>query len=319
MLPMLATAGEKPFDDPAWVFEPKLDGIRALVYTTMDSTKLVSRTGRDQTASYPELRMIHNRVTAVNAVVDGEIVATDPHGRASFERLQQRMNLASPAEIERARKTIPVELFAFDLLWLDGENLTGRTQRERRKLLEEISVPGGKGLQLTVEVEEEGRGFYEQAKKFGFEGVMAKLASSRYHPGKRTKDWRKIKILNRQDAVIIGWTPGQGGRGSSFGALLLGAYRDGDLVWIGQVGTGFNDATIKDLMARMKGLEVEAPSIKSAELRKVKGAHWVKPELVADVEYLQMTKSGKLRAPSFKGLRTDKLPEDCILEPPAPE
>jgi bifunctional non-homologous end joining protein LigD len=110
---------------------------------------------------------------------------------------------------------------------------------------------------------------------------MAKLASSRYHPGKRTKDWRKIKILNRQDAVIIGWTPGQGGRGSSFGALLLGAYRDGDLVWIGQVGTGFNDATIKDLMARMKGLEVEAPPIKS--------------------------------------LRTDKLPEDCILEPPAPD
>jgi bifunctional non-homologous end joining protein LigD len=318
MLPMLATAGEKPFDDPAWVFEPKLDGIRALVYTTMDSTKLVSRTGRDQTESYPELRMIHNRVTAVNALVDGEIVATDQQGRASFERLQQRMNLVSKTEIERARRAIPVELFAFDLLWLDGVDLTGRPQRERRELLEAVTVPGGKGLQLTVEVEEEGQAFYEEAKKFGFEGVMAKRAASRYTPGRRTHDWRKIKILNRQDCVVLGWTPGQGGRGSSFGALLLGAYRDGDLVWIGQVGTGFNDATIKDLMARLKELEVETPPVADPELRKVKGAHWVRPELVADVQYLQMTKAGKLRAPIFKGLRPDKLPEDSLLEPPAP-
>jgi bifunctional non-homologous end joining protein LigD len=318
MLPMLASAGEKPFDDPAWVFEPKLDGIRSLVYTTMDSTKLVSRTGRDQTASYPELRMIHNRVTSVNAVLDGEIVAVDERGRPSFERLQQRMNLQSPSEIERARKLIPVELYAFDLLWLDGEDLAARPQSERRQTLEELTVPGGKGLQLTVEVEEEGRNFYEQAKKFGFEGVMAKLASSRYHPGKRTKDWRKIKILNRQDCVILGWTPGQGGRGSMFGSLLVGAHRDGNLIWIGQVGTGFKEATMKDLMRRLTELETDGPPIDDPALKKVKGAHWVRPELVAEVEYLQMTKGGKLRAPSFKGLRTDKLPGDCVLEPPAP-
>ncbi|MFN2590667.1 MAG: non-homologous end-joining DNA ligase [Actinomycetota bacterium] len=319
MLPMLATGGAKPFDDPAWVFEPKLDGIRCLVYTAMDSTMLVSRTGRDQTASYPELNRLHNRVTAVNAVVDGEIVAMDARGRPSFERLQQRMNLASPSEIERAKKTTPVELFAFDLLWLDGEDLTHRPQHDRRALLDEIAVPGGKGLNLTVVVEAEGRTFYEQARKFGFEGVMAKRVSSRYTPGKRTPDWRKIKILNRQDAVILGWTPGQGGRGSSFGALLLGAYRDGDLVWIGQVGTGFTDATINDLMNRLKERQIDKPAIADRELRKVKGACWVRPELVADVEYLQMTSGGKLRAPSFKGLRTDKLPEDCILEPPAPQ
>ena len=319
MLPMLATAGGAAFDDPAWVFEPKLDGIRSLVYTTMDSTKLVSRTGRDQTASYPELRMIHNRVTSVNAVVDGEIVAMDERGRPSFERLQQRMNLQSPSEIERARKQIPVELYAFDLLWLDGEDLTGRPLRERRGLLEEVTVPGGKGLQLTLVVEEEGRSFYEQAKKFGFEGVMAKLTSSRYHPDKRTKDWRKIKILNRQDCVILGWTPGQGGRGSTFGSLLLGAHRDGELVWIGQVGTGFTEASATALMAQLLELEVDAPPIDDPGLRKVKGARWVGPELVAEVEYLQMTKGGKLRAPSFKGLRPDKLPKDCILEPPAPE
>jgi bifunctional non-homologous end joining protein LigD len=262
--------------------------------------------------------MIHNRVTSVNAVLDGEIVAVDERGRPSFERLQQRMNLQSPSEIERARKLIPVELYAFDLLWLDGEDLAARPQSERRQTLEELTVPGGKGLQLTVEVEEEGRNFYEQAKKFGFEGVMAKLASSRYHPGKRTKDWRKIKILNRQDCVILGWTPGQGGRGSMFGSLLVGAHRDGNLIWIGQVGTGFKEATMKDLMRRLTELETDGPPIDDPALKKVKGAHWVRPELVAEVEYLQMTKGGKLRAPSFKGLRTDKLPGDCVLEPPAP-
>ena len=186
-------------------------------------------------------------------------------------------------------------------------------------MLEELTVPGGKGLMLTLVVPEEGRTFYEQSKKFGFEGVVAKRTSSRYTPGKRSTDWRKIKILNRQDAVIIGWTPGQGGRGSSFGALLLGAYRDGDLVWIGQVGTGFTDGVIKDLMERLRALEADEPAVTDPELRKVKGAHWVRSELVADVEFLQMTKAGKLRAPSFKGLRTDKLPEDCVLDPPAPE
>jgi len=208
---------------------------------------------------------------------------------------------------------------AFDLLWLDGKDLTGRPQTERRRMLEEVTVPGGKGLRLTVVVEGDGIDFYQRARELGFEGVMAKRAASRYTPGKRSHDWRKIKILNRQDCVILGWTPGQGGRGQTFGALLLGAYRDGDLVWIGQVGTGFTDAMAKDLMERLKDLEVADPPITSAELRKVKGAHWVKPELVADVEFLQMTAGGKLRAPSFKGLRTDKLPEDCFLEPPAPD
>jgi bifunctional non-homologous end joining protein LigD len=318
MLPMLAQAGGKPFDDPRWMFEPKLDGIRALVYTTMDSTKLVSRTGRDQTASYPELRMIHNRVTSVNAVVDGEIVAVDKEGRSSFERLQQRMNLASPAEIERARRQFPVELYAFDLLWLDGEDLTHLSLTERRSRLEEVTVPGGKGLQLTLVTPEEGVQFYEAAKRLGFEGVMAKRAGSRYHPGKRSPDWRKIKILNRQDCVIIGWTPGQGRRDTAFGALLLGAYRDGELIWIGQVGTGFTDGLLDRLMEQLQELETDEPPVKDPALRKVKGARWVRPELVADVEYLQMTAGGKLRAPSFKGLRPDKLPEDCILEPPAP-
>ncbi len=316
LLPMLAHGGYEPFEGEGWVFEPKLDGIRTLAYVDMESTKLISRRGRDQTASYPELGSLHNRITSSNAVVDGEIVAGGPEGQPSFELLQQRMNLASPAEIDRIRRKIPVELYAFDLLWLDGEDLTGLPLSERRRRLEGISVEG-KALRLTYVVEREGVAFYEQAKKFGFEGVVAKRAASPYLPGRRSPDWRKIKILNRQDCVVLGWTPGQGGRGASFGALLVGAYVDGALRWIGQVGTGFTDGLLRDLMERLQELETREPPIDDPELRRVRGAHWVRPELVCVVEFLQMTGASKLRAPSFKGLRTDKLPEDCVLEPPA--
>ena len=162
---------------------------------------------------------------------------------------------------------------------------------------------------------EEGKRFYEAAQGLGLEGVIGKRADSRYLPGKRSDDWRKIKILKTQDCVILGWTPGQGGRGSAFGSLLIGAYKDDKLIWVGHVGTGFSDQMLRDLVQKLKGLEVKEPAIADPDLRKEKGAHWVRPELVCEVEYLQMTATGKLRAPSFKGLRSDKLPEDCILEP----
>jgi bifunctional non-homologous end joining protein LigD len=249
-------------------------------------------------------------------VLDGEIVATDEHGQTSFELLQQRMNLASASEIERIRKRIPVELVAFDILWLDGEDLTGMPLSERRVRLDSVIVEG-RGLRLIYSVADDGTKFFEAAKDIGLEGIMAKRASSRYLPGRRSDDWRKIKILKRQDCVILGRTPGQRGRADSFGALLLGAYRDGELIWVGQVGTGFTDRMLQDMLARLDGLETDAPAIKDPALRAVRGARWVRPELVCEVEYLQMTAAGKLRAPSFKSLRTDKAPEDCILEQPA--
>ena len=176
-------------------------------------------------------------------------------------------------------------------------------------------------MQVTLVVPGQGVSFYEAAKESGFEGIVGKRSTSRYLPGRRSPDWRKVKILNRQDCVILGWTPGQKGRSDVFGALLVGAYREagGDLIWIGQVGTGFTDGMLHEMQARLKELEAPKPPIDDPELKKVKGAHWVKPELVCVVEYLQMTSAGKLRAPSFKGLRTDKLPDDCILERPAKE
>jgi bifunctional non-homologous end joining protein LigD len=314
--PMLAAGGYEPFDRKGWWFEPKFDGVRALVFLEGEQIRLVSRTGRDQSATYPELARIYRNVKATNAVLDGEIVTTDDEGRTSFELLQQRMNLASPADIEKARRKIPVELVAFDLLWVDGEDLTGNPLSERRERLQGM-VHEGKGLRLIYSVPDEGMKFFEAATEIGLEGIIAKRASSRYLPGKRSDDWRKIKILTQQDCVILGWTPGLRGRSSSFGALLVGAYVDGKLTWIGQVGTGFTDRMLKDLMRRLTEAESDDAPIPDPELARVKGARWVRPELVCVVEYLQMTAVGKLRAPSFKGLRPDKLPEDCILERPA--
>ena len=315
--PMLAQGGYEPFDRKGWWFEPKFDGVRTLLYLDGESVRLISRTGRDQSATYPELSRVYRRINATNAVLDGEIVATDDQGRTSFELLQQRINLTAAAEIERARKRIPVEMVAFDLLWLDGQDLTGLPLSERRERLTSV-VMEDQGLRLIYWLPDEGRKFHQAALDLGLEGIIAKRAASKYLPGKRTDEWRKIKILKHQDCVVLGWTPGQRGRSGSFGALLLGAYRDGKLIWIGQVGTGFTDRMLQDLMARLHEYEIEEPPIDDPELRKVKGARWVRPDLVCVVEYLQMTAVGKLRAPSFKGLRPDKLPEDCILEPVEP-
>jgi bifunctional non-homologous end joining protein LigD len=315
LAPMLAEGGHRAFDDPDWRFEPKLDGIRTLAYVATEGTRLVSRTGRDQTDIYPELDNLARFVNALNAVIDGEIVASDEGGRPSFERLQQRMNLTAPKDVERARRQVPVVLFAFDLLWLDGHDLTREPLEERRRLLEEVVTVTGP-MALTFVVDGEGTSFFESAKELGFEGIVGKRLGTPYVPGRRTKDWRKIKATNQQDCLILGWTPGTGSRGATFGALLLGAYRDGELMWIGQVGTGFTDGVLGDLVKRLTALEQAEPPIADHDLAAVKGARWVRPELVCEVEYLEMTRVGKLRAPSFKGLRPDKAPADCVLEPP---
>jgi bifunctional non-homologous end joining protein LigD len=261
---------------------------------------------------------VHQWITGVTAVLDGEIVAIDEKGRTSFERLQQRINLSSRADIDRMRKQVPVDLILFDILYLDGEELIGLPLEERREWLDRVVVKDNPGrMQVTYFVDADGVRFTNAARTLGFEGVLAKRKGSKYLPGRRSSDWRKIKILNRQDCVILGWTPGERGRSSTFGALLVGAYVDGDLRWIGQVGTGFTDKMLKDLMERLKKMQCEKPAADDPELRKVKGACFVDPELVCEVEFLQMTSAGKLRAPSYKGLRPDKAPEDCILERPA--
>jgi bifunctional non-homologous end joining protein LigD len=314
--PMLADGGWKAFDDPRWWFEPKLDGIRSVTYLSTDLTRLVTRTGRDVTPQYPEIHMVHELVNQVNAVLDAEIVAFDEEGRNSFEALQQRMNLSNEREIKRIAQKIPVALVAFDLLWLDGNDVTGLALEERRELLGDI-VEEDHRLQLVTHVQGDGKRFARAAEGLGLEGVVAKKLGSRYQPGRRSPEWRKIKLTNTQDCVILGWTPGQGGRAGTFGALLVGAYHDGKLLWIGQVGTGFTQKALERLMAALEPLRRTTPAGDDPDLGTVPGAMFTEPALVCEVEYLEITKStNKMRAPSFKGLREDKAPEDCVLERP---
>jgi bifunctional non-homologous end joining protein LigD len=314
--PMLAEGGWKAFDDPAWWFEPKFDGIRSMTTMGTDATRLVTRNGRDVSDKYPELRMIHELVDQVNAVLDAEIVAFDEDGKNSFEVLQQRMNLSNEREIKRISSRIPVALVAFDLLWLDGHDLTGLALQQRRELLETI-VEQDHRLQVVTHVDGGGTAFAEVAEGLGLEGVVAKRTGSKYQPGRRSPDWRKIKLTNTQDCVILGWTPGQGGRSGTFGALLVGAYDEGKLIWIGQVGTGFTRATLDRVLEALELLKRSTPPIDDPELAKVKGATFVEPTLVCEVEYLEITKSTKkMRAPSFKGLREDKAPDESVLELP---
>ena len=283
---------------------------------TTDATRLVTRNARDVSAKYPELHMVHELVDQVNAVLDAEIVAFDEEGKNSFEALQQRMNLTNEREIKRISGKIPVALVAFDLLWLDGNDLTGLALEERRELLETI-VEQDHRLQVVTHVEGDGTNFVQVARKLGLEGVVAKRTGSRYQPGRRSPDWRKIKLTNTQDCLILGWTPGQGGRSGTFGALLVGAYDDGELLWIGQVGTGFTRQTLDRVLEALEPLKRSTPPIDDPELARVRGATFVEPTIVCEVEYLEITKSTKkMRAPSFKGLRDDKTPEECVLERP---
>jgi DNA ligase D-like protein (predicted ligase)/DNA ligase D-like protein (predicted polymerase)/DNA ligase D-like protein (predicted 3'-phosphoesterase) len=310
--PMLAEPALEPFDDDGWWFEPKLDGIRCLAEMSTGETVLRTRTGRDATAQYPEIHMVHELVDQVNAVIDGEIVAFDSDGRVSFEALQGRMNLANPREIDRARKRLPVSLVAFDILWLDGHDLTGLPLEQRRELLS-LVVEEDDRLRITAHVVGEGKVMYAAAEAQQLEGVVAKRIGSPYAPGKRTDAWRKIKLRQTQDCVILGFTPGQGGRGKTVGALLVGAYDGGELRWVGQVGSGLSDTQLTTMLERLQEVTTPEPAVE--ELRSVKGAVFVEPTLVCEVEYLEMTKgTGKMRAPVFKRMREDKPPEDCVLE-----
>ena len=317
--PMLSSPAQHAFDDAQWLFEPKWDGVRALAACT-DETLLISRSGRDISATYPELGRLHERLVALEAILDGEIAAT-VDGRPSFERLQSRINLTEAREIERAMAKIPVAYFAFDLLYLDGQSLISRPLSERKKLLDELVVPS-EVVQVTTYIEREGLALAQAARAQRLEGIVAKKLASPYRPGKRTREWLKIKEVHDADVVIGGWSPGEGHRDTSFGALLVGAYSDEGLRFLGAVGTGFDDRMLGDLTARLASLETaECPFVEGPAGMKAGGSgkslrnpRWVRPDLVARVEYREVTAAPRLRAPAFKTVREDKNPLDCRLE-----
>lgn len=310
--PMLAVPHAEPFDDPGWLFEVKWDGHRALA-TLGSSTRLTSRSGRDVTAQFPELVELHERLAARNALVDGEVAALDSDGRPSFQRMQARFH-RSPVEIARElRRLPPVHFFAFDLLWLDGASLLHRPLDERRALLEEVLVPGG-NLQVPTPIVGDGTVFFEQVRELGLEGLVAKRRASAYHPGRRSPEWRKVKALRHQDCVIVGWTEGKGRRHETLGSLLVAVWTSdvGGLAYAGNVGTGFTDEILDDLMEELIARELPGPPVPDAP--RARGTHWCRPELVCAVEHQGWTDAGRLRGPSYKGIRTDKAPEDAIRE-----
>jgi bifunctional non-homologous end joining protein LigD len=312
--PMLATLAKAPFDDPDWLFEPKWDGIRAIAICD-EATRLITRNEHDVSVAYPELASLHDQVVALDAMLDGEIVAF-ADGVPSFQLLQQRMHLRDPKRIEQMTKRIPVVYMVFDLVFLDGHDLTREPLVERRKLLEEVVVPSDV-IQISPAVEETGTALFQAAEQQGLEGIMAKRKTSKYTPGARSRDWLKLKVTFDADVVIVGWTEGEGRRAGTLGSLVMAVYRDGELVYVGNVGTGFNQRSLEETMQRLSALEETKSPFPAEVLRlapELRKAHWVPPVLVAMVEHRQLTSAGRLRAPSFKGFREDKKPEECTYD-----
>jgi bifunctional non-homologous end joining protein LigD len=304
---MLATLERTVPSGEGWVFEVKWDGYRAIAYVRGGGVKLLSRRDNDLTPRFANVaKEIAKAVKSPDAVLDGEVCALDSEGRASFSAMQQG--------------GAPLVCYVFDLLELDGEPLVDLPLAERQKRLAKLLDRRNKTVRLS-ETFDDGDALFEAAKEQHLEGIMAKRKDSRYYEGKRTRDWVKVKTHGRQEFVIAGYTHGGGRRASTFGALVLGAYEDEELRYVGNVGTGFNDAEIRKLLAKLKPLRRETSPFRTLpKMPRVRKDEivWVEPQLVAEVEFAEFTHDGRLRAPSYQGLRDDKQAQEVHREEPEP-
>ncbi|QCQ90033.1 non-homologous end-joining DNA ligase [Rhodococcus sp. SGAir0479] len=310
--PMLATLGQPP-DGDGWAFEMKWDGQRAVADVGVDGVRLFSRNGNDVTGAFPELlEPLAEAVADHEAVLDGEVVALDRHGRPSFARLQRRMHVLRPTT--QLRNDFPVTYYAFDVLALDGEQTVHLPYLERRKLLDGLGLSGTRVQVPPFWTGVDGDRMLALAREHHLEGVVAKQVDSTYAPGRRAPAWIKTPLRSNTEGIVVGWVDGTGAASHGVGSLLLGAYDDdGRLVYIGHVGTGFSSATRRSLRQLLKTLErPTSPLAAPPPTRDTKGAHWVEPELVGDVEYREYA-GGSLRHPSWKGLRDDKSPDEVDL------
>src|SRR4051812_21126318 len=317
ILPMLAKPGKLPRGGGSnWSFEVKWDGIRALVYSEPGTLRLETRNLRDVTAAYPELRRLNRALSSHRAILDGEIVAFDEEGRPSFGRLQHRMHLTSESQIKRRSKEIPVVLALFDVLWLDGHSLMERPYTERREALESLGL-NGPNWQTPRRLEGTGEELLAATARQGLEGVIIKRLDACYESGRRTGAWVKVKNVTREEFVIVGWEPGEGRRAKRIGSLLVARHdpETGDLVYAGEVGTGFTEETLIDVGRRLEPLRIDHSPLSTRH--GPRNAIWVEPLLQAEIEYANVTKDGMLRHPSFKGLRLDKeAPVEVVAELP---
>ncbi len=312
--PMLALAGPVP-RGPGWAFEFKWDGVRAIVGAAGGAVRLTSRLGNDVTAGYPELAGVGALTGGRPVLLDGEIVALDAAGRPNFGLLQDRMHVRHPpAEL---RERVPVSFYAFDLLHLDGHPLLALPYDERRDRLLALDPPAGV-LVPPAFTDVDGAQLLEVARAHRLEGVVAKRRGARYEAGRRSPAWVKTALSHTQEVLVGGWTPGEGRRTRTFGSLLLGAHdADGRLRYLGHVGTGFRDLVLDDLVARLRPLRrPTSPFDEQVPREHARHARWVEPVLVGEVEYRLMTRDGRLRHASWRGLRPDRAPDEVVLPCP---
>lgn len=315
--PMLATLGSPAdvTDEDEWAFEMKWDGIRAIAEVRGGRLRLTTRNGNDVTSTYPDLAGLVDLAGDHDLVLDGEIVTLNPQGRPDFGLLQTRMGLTRPGDVQAALKRAPAHYMVFDVLEVDGRKHTRDSYDERRALLSEVLRPGrGDAVQVPPAFDGDLDHAIASSRELGLEGVMAKRRDSTYATGRRSRSWIKIKHHLTQEVVIGGWTPGNGRRADTIGALLLGI-PDGDtLRYVGKVGTGFTDRVLDDLAAKLGAHERKTPPLEGVPSADARGAHWVRPEYVGEVEFAEWTGPGRLRQPSWRGLRPDKRPDQVVRE-----
>jgi bifunctional non-homologous end joining protein LigD len=301
--PMLSTSSESLPRGEGWTYEPKWDGFRAIVTISGGQAKLTSRNGNDLTERFrPAARAAELGTRSADAVLDGEICALDDNGRSRFSLLQAGSGT--------------LVLVVFDLLELDSEPLVALPLSERRKRLEGLIDPSRGGIVLSPQFTD-GEALLAAAEEQGLEGVVAKRLDSSYQPGSRSADWHKLKVRQSQEVVIAGYTKGQGRRAAAFGSLVVGVYEAGGLRWAGNVGTGFNESEITRLLGLLKPLVREdSPFTETPKMPRVRRSDvvWVEPRLVAQVEFVEWTREGRLRAPVYLGLREDKSASEVRKE-----
>lgn len=310
--PMLANLQERPPTGKEWLYEIKYDGVRVVAQRDANSVELYGRNGQVITNRYPEICRALGQLLVGKFVLDGEIVSLDERGRPSFQRLQLRMHLSNPHDIERAMIVAPVEAIFFDCVAVEGHDLRPLPLRERNKFLQSLLPPLGR-VRYSEHFSVDGEAFFNAASEHGLEGIVAKKADSRYVSG-RSPHWLKIKCQKRDDFVIGGYTDPQGGRGH-FGALHLGQYRGETLIYVSKVGTGFDAKLLRLIWEKMQPLK-RATSPFAEKTPGGRGHHWIEPQLVCEVRFSDWTADGGIRHPAFLGLREDKRPQDCRKEEP---
>lgn len=314
---MLATLGtSSTLARGEWALEWKWDGIRVLARTEAGETRLLSRSGRDESARYPELAGLAT-VLRADALVDGEIVALDEQGRTDFGRLQPRMNVTRPREIAELAAAVPVRLLLFDVLEVAGTSTIDEPYELRRARLDRLLRRGGDvPVEVPANVDATPEDALDEARRLGREGLVAKRRGSPYRPGVRSDDWVKLKVTRTQEVVIGGYRRGSGTREGKIRSLLVGIPGAAGLEYVGRVGSGFREADLGRLLETFRSIERDDPPFVDVPAVDASDATWIEPRLVGEIEFGEWTKTGVARHPRWRGLRPDKAPDDVVREEP---